>query len=389
MSDQKWLGTILFLSMLLVACNSTPSNKSDVKPTEIIPTEIIPTATQKLTNTPLPTPTKIIPEPPLVFDIPDSEFPFSEPGPYEVSMIDEIIYQDDERNDREISISILFPSNEGTPDLRGAPFPLIINDYKMFDTFGTQLASHGYIVVGINTIEVYLPWDEEVYNQPLDYIFILNELANNPPGALFGFIDSDHTGVWGYSYGGHNSLTLSGARIDPEYYLNTCENPTVSALPFGERSIHNFCDIYENWDQFVEEAGPEQTESDDGLWQAITDDRIQALIALSPEGEWLRGPKGFASADKPIIVTAGSLEGIRYNECYTIFEELGSSEKIFVTFRGKMHNMVFSDSAQQQMRHLAVAYFSFYLKGAEEYGYYFSEDYISETDGLAWGWYGN
>lgn len=38
------------------------------------------------------------------------------------------------------------------------------------------------------------------------------------------------------------------------------------------------------------------------------------------------------------------------------------------------------------MLHLAVGFFGYHLKGQEDYGQYFSEDFISQTDGLVWGY---
>ncbi len=68
--------------------------------------------------------------------------------------------------------------------------------------FGTRLASHGFVVVGINNIDYHHPWNENFFDQPLDYVFVLNQLADNPPESLIGIIDTDHVGVWGYSFGG-------------------------------------------------------------------------------------------------------------------------------------------------------------------------------------------
>ena len=342
-------------------------------------------ATENVKEAPLPTETNSAH--PLTFDISDSEIPLAEPGPYEFSMIREIVYNDEERGGREISISIYYPSIDDQPNLRGAPFPLIINDHKMFNKFGTHLASYGFIVAGINGIDTYRPWDQNLYNQPLDYISVLNQLAHNPPEFLAGIIDSDHVGVWGYSFGGRNAVVLSGGRIDQEYYFENCENPGEATIKLTGSELSKVCAPYENWDTFVDQAGREITESEDGLWQPITDDRIIALMPLSPGSEWLFGPRGFASSDKAVLLTVGTLEDPLYQETYKIFEELGTSEKIFISFVGKGHGMIFESDAPKKMQHLAIAFFSYHLKGYEEYSHYFSEEYISQIDGLAWGWY--
>ena len=67
-------------------------------------------------------------EPALTFEIPETELPLAEPGPYEVSKILNIQNSDESRDGRSVTISIYYPSKDGEPDLRGAPFPQIIND---------------------------------------------------------------------------------------------------------------------------------------------------------------------------------------------------------------------------------------------------------------------
>lgn len=124
-----------------------------------------------------------------------------------------------------------------------------------------------------------------MYNQPLDYLFVLHQLADNPPEVLEGMIDTDHVGVWGYSFGGRNAVVLSGGRIDPEYYFENCENPAEAAIEYGQNRIDWMCAPYENWDAFADQAGSEIKESEDGLWQPITDDRIIALMPLSSGNE--------------------------------------------------------------------------------------------------------
>ena len=344
------------------------------------------TKTDELTETvvsPAATPTA----PPLAFQIPETELPLAEPGPYEISLIPGVTTYDEERADRKVTVSIYYPSKGGEPDFRGAPFPLIINDGEMYAKFGKHLASHGFIVAGISGIDTYSPWDENLFNQPLDYLFTLNQLTDNPPPELVGVIDTDHVGVWGYSFGGRNSVVLSRARMDPEYYFGNCENPDSATIPYTGGSVQKMCAPYENWGTFIQEAGPALTESEDGLWQAITDERILAVMPLSADSEWLFGPRGFASVDKAVLLTAGTSEGQRYEECFQIYKELGTTEKTFVSFVKKGHMMIFAAEAPKTMQHLAIAFFSHHLKGYAAYEYYFSEEFVSQVEDLAWGWY--
>jgi predicted dienelactone hydrolase len=326
------------------------------------------------------------PKPPLIFEIPDTELPLSEDGPYDHSILFNVNYVDPQRENREVSIVIFYPVDDDQPDLRGAPFPLIIGDHIMAHTFGDQLASHGFVVAGLN-LPLNFSEGDEVIHQPLDFLFMINQLTENPPGPLTGLIDTDHVGHWGYSGGGRVSLTLAGAQIDPNYYLENCKNPENFEIDYGEHNIEWMCEPYKHWDELIKEAGQLFVETEDGLWKPITDERIIAIIPMSSMGDWLFGPDGLAQVDKAVLVTAGTNEGARYEDCFRTFEEIGSSEKFFVSFVGRDHNMIGLLPVRHQMSHLAIAFFSYHLKGKEEYRQYFSEDYISQIEGLAWGWY--
>ncbi len=39
----------------------------------------------------------------------------------------------------------------------------------------------------------------------------------------------------------------------------------------------------------------------------------------------------------------------------------------------------------KRMYHFATAFFGYYLKGREDYSEFFSEDFVSKFDDLAWG----
>jgi len=372
----------VFLAIYLTGCSITDQPAGNVveDPLPVEPT---------VTNTVSVEPTETIPVPPLTFEIPDSELPLAEPGPYEVGMIMNIESYDESRDNRKVTYWILYPSINGEPDLHGAPFPMVINSGKMLATLGGEhLVSHGFVVVGITGIDYSDPWDEYIVNQPLDYLFTINQFADSPPELLEGVIDTDRVGVWGYSFGGNNSMFLSGARVDPEYYFNVCGNPeetNILSLPYEFKKL---CSLYENWDYFANTAGSSITNSDDGLWQPVTDERILAVMPMSSESEILFGPRGLAYTNKPVLITSGSNEPpIFYESSFRAFQEFGSAEKTFISFVNQDHFMIFDSSAKKRMEHLGVAFFSHHLKGYDEYAYYYSEEFISQVEGLAWGWY--
>ena len=203
-------------------------------------------------------------------------------------------------------------------------------------------------------------------------------------------IDANHAGVMGYSFDGYNTLALSGARVDPEYYLNQCANFNTLFPTLQEGARSYFCDLAQRWDEFEANAGPELTASDDGLWQPMTDERILAVMPMAPDGAMIFSERGLAAVDRPTLMLVGTedIEWDYYNrEAIFIFENLGTPDKGFISFVGEDHYMVFRDEPLSKMKHFITAFFGYYLRGRAEYADYFSEEFVSRRKGLFWGIY--
>jgi predicted dienelactone hydrolase len=332
-------------------------------------------------------------------------FPLSEPGQYDFGTkgaFSEIYsFVDTSRADREIGIMVWYPAKlpadappsdynpDAEPDLSGAPYPLILSSSKVGSIFGPHLASHGFVVVGIKGLDSYNPWDENLFKQPLDILFALDQVASHPLEGLEGMIDAEHAGVMGYSFDGYNALAMSGARVDPEFYLSQCANVSDLQPALSESDVRIYCDPTNHWDEFFVNAGPTLTASNDGLWQPMTDERIRAVLPMAPEGAMLFGERGLSTVDRPTLILVGTADtGCDYNrEATYIFEHIGTPDKIMISFIGEDHMMVESDEPAARMKHFATAFFGYYLQGQEDYAKYFSEDFVSQRDGLAWGVY--
>ena len=223
----------------------------------------------------------------------------------------------------------------------------------------------------------------QMIDQPLDILFALDQLALHPPEGLDGVINPDKAGAIGYSFDGYNSLAMSGARIDPEYYLAQCPTPdAITESILGGMSAFS-CDPASNWGQFVPYIGSSITESVDGLWQPLTDTRIRAVMPLAGEGWWLFGEKGLAAVDRPVLMI-DSTEDELYKENAVVYEHLGTSDKSFISFVGQDHMMIYSEEMIARMAHFAVAFFGYHLQDRQDFAKYFSEDFVSQQDGLAW-----
>lgn len=336
---------------------------------------------------------------------PKNPFPLAEPGTYDFGtrggFSNLYVFTDASRDDREVSIMIWYPARlpenaepsdyniDAEPDRSGAPYPLILSSAKMGYYFGPHLASHGFVVVGIKGIDTYDPWDENLFNQPLDILFALDQVAAHPLEGLEEMIDAEHAGTMGYSFDGYNSLAVSGARVDPEFYLGQCANPAVPHPTLPEWAVKLYCNPAIHWDEFSADAGPALTESSDGLWQAMTDERIRAVIPMAPEGALLFGERGLAEVDRPILILVGTEDtGCDYTrESVSIFERAGTPDKTLISFIGEDHDMLFSDVPYLKMKHFTAAFFGWHLQGKTEYAGYFTEKFVSKQDGLAWGVY--
>ena len=235
---------------------------------------------------------------------PKSPFPLSEPGEHQFSTMMNVSFYDNRRGDREISLYIWYPAvlppdaepskynSDADPDQSGAPYPVILTSAKLGNYIAPHLATHWFVVVGVDkqdSEEHYTPW---LIDYPLDQVAALDFVTVNQPKGLEGILDTDSAGAVGYSFGGYNTLALGGARFDPVYYLSQCEQLN-SIVPPPLQWVYTkwICLDANNWGRFVTNMGEKITSSDDGLWQPITDERIRAVMPMAPSISWYYGKK--------------------------------------------------------------------------------------------------
>jgi predicted dienelactone hydrolase len=326
-----------------------------------------------------------------------ASLPLSEPGPYHVGTRT-FTREDASRDNRQVGITVWYPAlrpqestysgpiENAAPDLSGAPYPLILSSTKVARQFAPYLISHGFTWASVDRIDTYYQMNEQMYQQPLDILFALDQVASSPPEGLEGMIDAEHAGAIGYSFDGYNTLALSGARIDPEHYLAQCPTPdatTQAILP----SLSSFnCAPASAWSEFAAHAGEALTASEDGLWQPMTDERIRAVMPMAGEGWWLFGERGLAAVDRPTLIIVATQDEL-YPENALIFEHLGTPDKALISFVGLDHMMIYNPEMVARMAHFAVAFFGYHLQGRDDLAWHFSEDFVAQHDGLAWGVY--
>lgn len=326
--------------------------------------------------------------------------PLSERGPYPVGRR-MFTFEDASRENREIGITVWYPAvrpadstgsgpiPDADPDISGAPYPLILSSTKVGNIFATHLVSHGFVVAGINDADSADLWGVWLLDYPLDIVFMLDQIASQPLDGLEGVIDANRAGAMGYSFDGYDALALGGARVDPEFYLAQCTQAPRLRPALPEWWVEYICGMAGEWEEFAAHAGEAITTSEDGLWQPMTDERIRAVMPMAPEGAWLFGERGLAAVNRPTLIIGATKDDINLydQEAAYIFEHLGTPDRAMISFVGKGHMMILSVDPVAYMKHLAAAFFGYYLQGRDDYAEYFSEDFVAQHDELAWGVY--
>ncbi len=401
------ISALLCLGLLLAGCASaaeTASPPPPIQPTATNPPTALPAATQTATTEPSPTA-----HPAATATLSEAElsalFPLSEPGPYYAGSRS-IRLVDQSRGNREIEVVFWYPAlkekdakghvirRDAAPDMSGAPYPVVLTEnstggYILHD----HLATHGFVTVQITIPDHddYFNWDKNMIDWPRDFVFVLDQIAAKSPEGLEGVLDTENVGATGYSYGGDITLTLSGVRIDPEYFLNHCKNPPVFDAAYGGAELYTewTCNLSKKWDEFAAFAGEEITTSEDGLWQPVTDERIRAVMPMAAAGTWLYGERGLAAADRPaLLIAATDDEFIPYTlETAFIFEHLGAPEKSLISFIGKDHMRATDPDQTIRIKHFMTAFFGYHLQGRDDFLEYFSEDFVKQFEDLSWGIY--
>ena len=212
--------------------------------------------------------------------------------------------------------------------LDGKAYPLIIishgypgNRYLM-SHFGENLASKGYIVASIDhtdsNYEDAGPFPSTLFNRPHDQKFILDEMTRM--NALQGHflenkINTNQTGLIGYSMGGYGALITAGAGVTK----NIAQTAQVS--PNGLLN-----DLVEN----------------SNTHETLLDSRFKAIVAISPWGMehnfW--SDQGLANIRKPMFFISGSVDDVSGYESGTklIYEKVVNSNRYLLTFENGNHN---------------------------------------------------
>ena len=252
------------------------------------------------------------------------DFDLGRPGAYGVGTSD---FQavDPDRGDREIRIrtyypaitdeewpepdapqGVYWPERDAPPDATGVPYPVIVGDEDIGRVLGPHLASHGFVfaaVLGQHTWGTSL--SPNMIDFPLDQMVALDALETLDAGPVAGMADTGRAGAIGYSFGGWDALMLTGARIDPGHYEQTCSSKPAA---WSDNWWRYVCEG--RWDRLVERATEVGIATPDGLWAPMGDERIKAAIPMGAEGFEMTGPTGLAEATAAVLLIGAGADNI-------------------------------------------------------------------------------
>ena len=219
---------------------------------------------------------------------------------------------------------------DAAPAATADPYPLVLLSHGypgnrfLMSHLGENLASKGYVVASIDhtdsTYRTQAAFGSTLVNRPLDQLFVLDEMARinaDDASDLAGMIDTDNTGLIGYSMGGYGAIITAGGGVTEASVAYPWGGPQ------GTLGIH--------------QAGSETHE-------ALPDPRIKTAVAIGPwgmnTGFW--DTEGLAGIEIPMLFIAGSDDTVSLYEegVRAIWEGATGVDRSLLTFEGGGHNTV-------------------------------------------------
>lgn len=271
---------------------------------------------------------------------------------------------------------------DAAPDASSGPYPLIVVSHGypgnrfFISHYAENLATKGYVVASIahteSTFLDQLAFGSTLLNRSLDQIFVIDSMeamSADDESDFAGMVDTENTGIIGYSMGGYGALNVIGGGYTEASvgYNFSPPNGLLSARQSGN---------YE------------------------ADPRVKAVLAIGPWGmnagfwdaETLQG------IETPVLFYAGGLDDVSgyENGVRAIWEQATATDRWLLTFDNALHNAAapmpipqelllanspFFDSYADPVwdtlkmnnigQHFATAFFGAYLQGETDLLDYF------------------
>lgn len=211
-------------------------------------------------------------------------------------------------------------------------FPLVVVSHgyvgsRFLMTYLTEnLASKGYIVAAIDhtdsTFKDANAFQSTLLNRPKDIRFIINEMerlgAKESSSDLAGIVDTNNTGIIGYSMGGYGVLNVGGAGY----------SDALAGLFAGMTGGSSAITV---------------NLASNTAYQQKEDNRIKAIVAFAPwgmeRGVW--DAEGLKGLKTPTFFVAGSEDDISGYEkgIKAIYEGAVNADRYLLTYMNARHNV--------------------------------------------------
>ncbi len=217
---------------------------------------------------------------------------------------------------------------DASPNQSAAPYPLIIISHGypgnrfLLSHFGENLASKGYVVVSIDhtdsTYSDLSTFASTLLNRSLDQLFVLEQMTKQSlkeDSFLKGIVNTDMTGIIGYSMGGYGAVNVAGGGYT-EASVGYGFSPANGALAVRQTGNKAFEDSF--------------------------DARVKAVIAIAPwgmnAGFW--DAEGLKGVKVPIMFMAGDADDVAGYENGTkaLYDLSINAERYLLTFENANHN---------------------------------------------------
>jgi predicted dienelactone hydrolase len=224
-------------------------------------------------------------------------------------------------------------------------YPLVVlsHGYTGYRTImfylGEHLASHGYIVVGIDHTDStnaeidmknapFAGFVSTLINRSRDQQFVLQYLRQQPK-LMANQLDATSAAVIGYSMGGYGAVSTVGAcynfnPLTTAAFTGLKDPAQITAL----QTLLNSC------------AGGQYNQDTTTLPQP--DPAWKAAIAMAPWGgqHQLFSPASLQALKVPMLYIAGDLDDVSgYDGIQSLYQQTGSPQKYFLTYRNARHNI--------------------------------------------------
>ena len=245
--------------------------------------------------------------------------------------------------------------SDAAPVMTDAPYPLVVFSHGLggsrllYFQLAEHLASYGFVVASVEHVGTALRdgfagtadiGDENnilsLYYRPADIMRTIAyaDTLTKADGLLTGVIDTEQVAVWGHSTGGTTVLQAGGAQIDFPALNSWCANKESEELA-GES-----CQFVGHEDELAKLYDVDNPQA--GLFPALWDARVDAIVAVSPGGELHAfGDAGMAAVQAPTLILFGSSDPFvspEYNALWA-YDEIGSPTRALAAFENGGHLM--------------------------------------------------